>query len=214
MALARRYDGDMRRIISTVQDAYEDRAKRWSDIQEYLPLFHALASGYEQPRILELGARRGNSTLAFLAGAAESHGHVWSVDIDDVLQFPDGMRRWKDVPGWTFVHGDDLAADTIARTPEQVDILFVDSNHEYEHVIRELHAYMPKLAPGGTALFHDTDLLRWPGYEPPKGIPPVRQALDEYCEETGLEWVNIPGRFGLGVIQIDGERETAEAARG
>jgi hypothetical protein len=29
----------------------------------------------------------------------------------------------------------------------------------------------------------------------------VRQALDEYCQETGREWVNVAGTYGLGVMQ-------------
>ena len=48
------------------------------------------------------------------------------------------------------------------------------------------------MAPGGIALFHDTNLIGWPGYTPGQGVPPVRQALDEYCAETGLSWENCP----------------------
>lgn len=201
MALALRYSSDLEKVVTTVYDGYLDRLSRWSDIQEYLPIFYEQARSRPSVRVLELGARRGNSTLAFLAGAKESGGHVWSADIDDVLRYPDGMKPWKDIKRWTFVQGDDLAAETQAKLPGEVGILFVDSNHEYEHVKAELHAYVPRVVPGGVALFHDTDLLSWPGYTPPKGIPPVRQALDEYCQETGREWVNVAGTYGLGVMQ-------------
>lgn len=211
MALARRYDSDRKAITSSIYDGYMDRVSRHSDIQEYLPVLYGWATLYEKPRILELGARRGNSTLAFLAGAQKSGGHVWSVDIDDVLQYRDGMKPWQHTPEWTFIQGDDLAPETQAKLPAEVDILFVDSCHEYEHVRAELFDYMPRLAADGIALFHDTRLMDWPGYKPPNGIPPVKQALDEYCEKTGLEWQDLPGKYGLGVIQLGSEREAVEA---
>lgn len=212
MALALRYDAQLGGVTTSAYDGYLDRLSRHSDIQEYLPLLYGWATLYPQPRILELGARRGNSTLAFLAAAQKAGGHVWSVDIDDVLKYEDGMRNWQNIPFWTFVRGDDLAAETQARVPSQVDILFVDSNHEYAHVKSELYAYMPRVAPGGVALFHDTDLETWPGRETPEIWKPVRRALDEYCKEKDMTWENIPGNWGLGVIQV-GQRETDDDAR-
>jgi cephalosporin hydroxylase len=93
--------------------------------------------------------------------------------------------------------------DVQAQFPDEVDVFFLDTSHEYAHTLAELHAYMPRVTEGGIALFHDTDLISWPGHPAPaSGIPPVRQALDEYCEETGLSWENIPGQYGLGVMKL------------
>ena len=212
MALARRFDMEKSRIITTIKDAYLDRASRWSDIQEYLPFLYFLARSEPEVRVLELGARYGNSTLAFLAGAAESGGHVWSVDIDNILKYPDGMMKWRSLSRWTFVQGDDLALETQARLPDEVDILFVDSDHEYDHVKAEIFDYMPRISRGGIALFHDTDLETWPGRKMPDIYKPVRRALDEYCEEMGLTWENIPGQYGLGVVQVGSKPESYAAA--
>ncbi len=86
-----------------------------------------------------------------------------------------------------------------ALLPVEYDVLFIDTSHEYEHTLKELHAYMPGLAPGGMALFHDTRLV---GYRCPReNYPPVRLALEDYCKETGLSWEEIPGEYGLGVIK-------------
>lgn len=204
MPLARTWDPERRAIVSTARDGYMDRLSRWSDIQEYLPFLYETARACDKVRVLELGARRGNSTLAFLAGAAESGGHVWSCDIDDVRRFADGIGPFGTLPGWTFVHGDDMDPAVQARLPEQVDVWFLDTSHEYEHTLAELRAYMPRVAPGGVALFHDTNLMGWPGYEWDRDVSPVAAALDEYCAETGLGWENLPGVYGLGVIRPGG----------
>ena len=116
--------------------------------------------------------------------------------------FRDGMHRWRDCPGWTFVQGDDMDEAVQARLPAEVDVLFVDSSHEHIHTLEECRAYVPRLAPGGVALFHDTKLRSWPGYDWQGEIAPVWQALDDYCAETGLSWENLPGEYGLGVVRL------------
>ena len=201
MPLARTFDPSRGKIVSSPYDGFVDRLSRWSDIQEYLPFLYEQARSRPGCRVLELGARRGNSTLAFLAGCAESGGHVWSCDIDDVRRFPDGIGPFGGLPGWTFVHGDDMDPSVQSLLPAQADLLFLDTSHEYEHTLAELRAYMPRVAPGGIALFHDTNLIGWPGYQWDRAIPPVQAALDDWCAETGLTWENLPGAYGLGMIR-------------
>jgi cephalosporin hydroxylase len=195
------YDAGRGGVVSSIRDAYLDRASKWSDIQEYLPFLHEQAWSRPGCRVLELGARRCTSTLAFLAGVAEAGGHVWSCDVQDVRQLPGGIGMWARNPLWTFVQGDDMDDDVQAQLPPVCDLLFIDTSHEYEHTLAELRAYMPRVAPGGIALFHDTNVYDWPGYDWHGEVPPVRQALDEWCAEAGREWENLPGQYGLGVIR-------------
>ena len=209
MPLARTFDPASGKIVSTVHDALADRLSRWSDIQEYLPFLYEQARSRPGVRVLELGARRGNSTLAFLAGATESGGHVWSSDIDNVLRHPDGIGPWAGCPRWTFVCGDDMNPAAQALLPPEVDVLFVDSSHEYLHTLEECRAYVPRVAPGGVVLFHDTNIYDWPGYGWTGDVPPVQQALSEYCAEAGLSWENLDGAYGMGVIRVDGEPPAA-----
>lgn len=201
MPLLRTFDAGSGKIRVTLKAAYLDRLSRWSDIQEYMPFLYEQARSRPGVRILELGARRGNSTLAFLAGAAESGGHVWSCDIDNVLAYRDGIGPFGMSPRWTFTCGDDMDPSVQSLLPAQADILFLDTSHEYEHTLAELRAYMPRVAPGGVALFHDTHLMNWPGYPWDRERPPVWTALDDYCAEAGLEWRDLPGQYGLGVIE-------------
>ena len=200
MPLLRAYDAASGKIKVTLKSAYLDRLARWSDIQEYMPFLYEAARSRPGARILELGARRGNSTLAFLAGAAESGGHVWSCDVENVLRYRDGIGPFAASPRWTFTCGDDMDPGVQAALPAEVDIWFLDTSHEYDHTLAELRAYMPRVAPGGVALFHDTHLMGWPGYDWDGERAPVWTALDDYCAEAGLEWRDLPGRYGLGVI--------------
>ena len=197
MPLARTYDNERGGIVVSLYDGYRDRLSKWSDIREYLPLLHEEARSRPGCRVLELGTRKGNSTLAFLAGTMGSGGHVWSVDVNDVAGDPEGMFIWRNVPHWTFTCGDDMDPDVRAGLPAEVDVLFVDTSHEYEHTAAEIRAYMPRVAPGGVALFHDTRLLMHRADEE----PPVRRALDEWCQETGMSWEEIPGEYGMGCIR-------------
>ena len=201
MPLARTYDAARGTVAVTLQDGYRDRLARWSDIREYLPFLREQARSRENAWVLELGARQGNSTLAFLAGVAESGGHVWSVDVTNVIRDPNGMAPWKGSRRWTFVHGDDMDPEVQAKLPRKVDVLFIDTSHEYEHTLAELRAYMPRVAPGGVALFHDTHVMGWPGYQWDRDVSPVWAALDDYCAEAGLRWEDMPGKYGLGIIR-------------
>ena len=201
MPIARTYDATRDRVITTLHDGFLDRLSKWSDIQEYMPLLHKVASSYPNVRVLELGARRGNSTVAFLAAAEAVNGNVTSVDIDRVTDYPE-MAPLVGCPAWTFIPGSDIEEAVQARLPLEVDVLFIDTSHEYEHTLTELRMYIPRVVKGGVALFHDTNLQGWGGNPPRKDYPEVRQALDAYCTETGLSWENLPGKYGLGVIEL------------
>jgi cephalosporin hydroxylase len=88
-----------------------------------------------------------------------------------------------------------------ALLPAEVDVLFIDTSHEYGHTLAELRAYMPRVTPGGVALFHDTRIFgTWSGEG--DTIPPVARALDGYCAEAGLSWENLDGEYGMGIIRV------------
>jgi predicted O-methyltransferase YrrM len=182
-------------LALSVLDGYVRRQHLASDIVEYLPLLYGYARVYENVRVQEIGTRDGNSTLAFLAAAEAVGGHVWSVDIDrDVPDKPNGMLAWKHCEHWTFTAGDSTSPGVINCQPAQVDVLFIDSGHEFDLTVRELRAYIPRVVPGGTVLLHDTR-LHYDNYG-------VKRALDAYCAETGRIWHDLPGQYGLGLIHI------------
>jgi len=134
------------------------RARVPTDISHHLPaLFHeALAA---TPKlIVELGTRGGDSTFVFERVARRTGATLLSVDIDDCS----GVSSY---PEWVFVQEDDVGF--ARRFPAwcaqrglapQLDVLFVDTTHAYEQTRAELQAWMRYLAPGGRALFHDSNM--------------------------------------------------------
>ena len=177
--------------------AYHRRCAADSDIREYLPVLHGYARLYPCVRVIEVGVRSGNSTVAFLAAAQATGGHVWSVDIEDMRGRAGGIGPWRDHPAWTFTRGDSTDPAVAAKQPYAIDVLFLDGDHGRQKVLDELAAYFPRLSPGGVVLAHDTR-IRWDGE--PSGTWPVSRALDEWCAGHGLHWAELPGHYGLGVM--------------
>lgn len=90
-----------------------------------------------------------------------------------------------------------------AWAPREVDVLFIDSGHQYELTFGELMLHGPRVARGGVILLHDTENPNESGM--PACGPhdsPVGRAIDTYCAVQGLEWVNRPGCGGLGVVRV------------
>lgn len=170
---------------------YEQHANTDSDIVTHLPKFVEWARNAET--VIELGTRTGVSTIAWLHGL-DGHGHLWSVDVDD--KPPIG-----DYDHWSFIRGDDCSGEVFTALPDDVDIVFIDTSHAYQHTLRELHLYRWKIRPGGMMLLHDTELARpfdLPGEKP----YPVKRAIEDFCAQEGLVWENQPECWGLGIVRL------------
>lgn len=172
--------------VTGIAADYRARCAEDSDISLHLPFLYESAQG---GTVIELGVRSGNSTAAFLAAGAE----VWSVD----TQEPQVPPEWHENPSWHFLLGDDLSPEILAGLPAKAGIVFIDTAHTYEHTLAELRAYAPRA--GLLVLLHDTQWVSGTDTGTPTG--PVAHALDDYCVEAGLSWVNRPGSYGMGCIR-------------
>jgi len=171
--------------VTRIEGDYRERCAQQSDIALHLPFLYENAQGRT---VIELGVRSGNSTAAFLAAGAE----VWSADTDE----PQVPAEWHGNPRWHFLRGDDLSPQILAGLPAAADVVFIDTAHTYGHTLAELRAYAPRARL--LVLLHDTQFAGGIDIGGPTG--PVARALDDYCAEAGLSWVNRPGSYGLGVI--------------
>jgi Methyltransferase domain len=183
------------------------RLRRGCDISGHLEFLYETVrergsplSGKDRGRhcqVAELGVRSGNSTAAFLAALEITRGHLWSVDIR-LVQVP---AEWNRLATWSFLQASDLSEEAKAFIPPQLDVLFIDTNHEQAHTLAELETYGPRVRGGGIICCHDT---QWDpsGRQLPEPTGPVALALSQYCEKTGLAWKNRPGSFGMGVIRL------------
>ena len=172
---------------------YQRAAAQSTDIAHYLPILFGYAARYPGVRIVELGTDIGESTTALLAAAQVAEGHVWSVDHNPRIEFARVHDAHSGMGRWTWICDDTRAA--AAKVPGRIDVLFVDASHLYDETCAEIEVYLPKVVPGGVALFHDTDK---PGTD-----DKVREALDDTLQQWNLTWHEIPGRCGLGVVHVD-----------
>lgn len=173
-------------------EAFTHWRDHWSDIQAHLlRLYTATRRG--EGIVLELGTRGGVSTSAFLTGIEierQSHGHLWSVDRDNCADL------FAECDAWTFVQADscDVQALEAAGLPDNIDVLFIDTEHTEEQTFRELTTWGPRVRPGGVILLHDAyDGSTFPG---------VIAACMHYCDPRGLDLRIKPGSYGLAVIGV------------
>lgn len=180
---------------------YERRLTVWSDIQGHLPFLHDTVAAYPKPWVIELGVAWGNSTSALLSAVSKAGGILWSVDAGEVRTTNMIPADWWDDPRWQFLKADDISAEAQAWLPDGCDVMLVDSDHSYEHVTGILNTYMPRVRPGGIALFHDT---QWQYPDTDLGGPEgdIARALSDWCGTHGVTWENRPGSYGLGIIRV------------
>ena len=96
--------------------------------KEKLEIIKNKISTISQPNILELGVQKGNSTRMFLEVCEDNNGFLTSVDIEDCSDVSDNKK-------WKFIHSSDDNFDYINKLiNKELDIIFIDSLHEPNHV--------------------------------------------------------------------------------
>ena len=105
------------------------------------------------PIILELGVQRGTSTKKFLDICNKNNGKLFSVDIDDCSKVSDDKN-------WSFFHSRDDNFEFIkSKIPHKIDVLFIDTLHEAEHVKKLIYGYYPLLKKNGYLFIDDVSHL-------------------------------------------------------
>ena len=106
-------------------------------------------------KILELGVRSGISTSLFLKLCEENNGKLISVDIDDCSHLFHNEK-------WKFIHDRDDNFDKINREIAnigQLDLIYIDSFHEPNHVKKIIYNYFKFLKNGGYIFIDDISWL-------------------------------------------------------
>lgn len=149
-----------------------------------------------KPKVaIELGVRRGVSTRAILAAMAQYGGTLYSVDND---------KQWEKVYGeivgadpelanWWELWIDESLNFARGWKHGAVELLFIDTSHEFDQTVEELEAYMPLLAKGGSAMFHDTCNRYSTGV-----VIPI---INYMKRRTDLEYKELGGKEGLGRLR-------------
>ena len=101
------------------------------------------------PRILELGVQNGNSTKMFLELCDKNDGYLISVDIDDCSHVSSNKR-------WKFIHSSDDNFNLINnKINEKLDLIFIDSYHEPNHIKKIFYNYYKYLKIDGICIIDD-----------------------------------------------------------
>ena len=103
--------------------------------------------------VLELGVREGRSTKNFLNYCKKNNGKLYSIDIHDYSSLFKNPR-WKFILSW-----DDNFKYLDKILPKSIDILYIDSLHEADHVEKIFYYYYKKLTVNGLIFIDDISWL-------------------------------------------------------
>jgi len=138
---------------------------------------------YRNPVVVELGSFKGKSSVMLAGGLCCKHApRLYCVDVFgpssdpsydswlkaavecDPVPVAEQFRHNTRVCGvGGFVTAVKGYSWDVARTWTQpINMLFIDANHEYEAVVRDVESWSPFLVRGGVILFHDVN-DNWPG---------------------------------------------------
>ena len=107
----------------------------------------------QEPTILELGVQKGRSTKKFLEICKRNNGQLFSVDLDDCSNVSKDKR-------WKFFQTRDDNFDFIkSQIPNKIDVLFIDTLHEANHVKKLFYEYYPLLNSNGYIFIDDISHL-------------------------------------------------------
>ncbi len=149
--------------------------------------FIAWALNVEIRSIAEIGVNKGETSQFFRRLFPDAHLYLidpWEVYDDYLLSatpisrkkkyyekaFETVLENFEHDPHATILRMTSLEA--LAHTPDQLDLVFIDANHEYSYVKRDILAWLPKVRSGGILAGHDyaPDIPMFSG---------VKQAVDE-----------------------------------
>jgi predicted O-methyltransferase YrrM len=165
-----------------------------TDIKDHLRTLYNLVVDNSFRYVVELGA--GQSTFVLSAAVNKTNGHLTSIDNypDAFLRNNSGMEKYlPELTGITTIIKDDLLAST--DVGNNIDLLFIDSDHSYSHVLETLRIWAPKVRSWGEIVLHDTDH----DFGHAMGVLP---ALENYLSENpGMYTVqHIKGCGGLSIL--------------
>jgi predicted O-methyltransferase YrrM len=143
-------------ILSTI---IHDTLYGNGDSDKHLLSLYSFVLQGNAKRILELGVRKGKTTLPLLYGSFMTGGHVTSVDIEDTsFVCPESL-----LPHWTFVKNDAISFLTNYTSNEPWDVVYIDDWHSYDHVKKELELLDYQVGSSTLIVIHD---LMYANYQP------------------------------------------------
>lgn len=165
--------------------AHNLAATRRMLVAEDVDLIRAMVATLPQePRIVDLGAGSGTTAAAIFAERPYAHVETVDTNLDNLHWAEHFVKANYPDANWRGLVDDSVEAAS-EHLPESLDMVLIDTSHEYEWTVRELKAWRSKLKPLGLIWCHD-----YAG-----DYPGVTRAIDEAV--VGALYVPIEAK-GLG----------------
>ena len=156
-------------------DKIHQEAPGKSDIRLHTDLLTFLA--YQIDNIVELGVREGESTIAFLMANPKS---IISVDINPTPL----NNHLKGLKNWKFIQSSSTDPNLDIGEP---DLLFIDSDHSYNHVKKELR-------------IHSGKVKKWIVGHDYYSFDGVKQAFDEFIQNNSNWFISYLTHINHGLV--------------
>ena len=119
------------------------------DSDRHLMTLFSLAISTKGKNFLELGVRKGVSTLPLLLASKMCDAKLHSVDINKTtFEPPEELKKY-----WEFYEMDSI--EFLNNSETYYDLIYIDDWHSYEHVKKELEILDSKISPNTLILLHD-----------------------------------------------------------
>jgi predicted O-methyltransferase YrrM len=169
------------------------------DSDKHLMTLFGVVLGSGAKNIIELGVRNGDTTLPLTLAAKYNDGHVYSVDINYTeYKLPKELSK-----NQTFIQSDAILFLENWDVKKNIDLIYIDDWHSYEHVKKELEILDSLVSPntiillhdlmyGNTCPFYHVDLTNSAGTQWNNGGPyrAVAELNPQFWEFSTLPWNN------------------------
>lgn len=140
--------------------------------------------------IVDLGAGSGTTAGAVLAERTSNLLIcTYDVSVDNMNWCEQFVKNIGGEKAWAGLVEDSVVASGLWED-RTVDMLMIDTSHEYEHTVQELRAWWPKLDAGAVVWCHD-----YRG-----GYPGVTQAVDEAVARGEYRKTKVRG-LGIALVK-------------
>lgn len=184
--------------VGPIEDYAPPDGTTWNSEPSVGAFLGELAFRMKATTVVELGCYTGWTSAHLAAGLrAAGCGRLWCLDSDP--KYLQSAREHLTRQGLSerieFIRGLSTESATLAALPPSIDLLFIDTTHEYEDTKRELVAYLPRLSPHGIIAFHDS--ISHVG---------VRRALTEIMDNYDVLTFATEMGNGLSVVRRRGNK--------
>jgi predicted O-methyltransferase YrrM len=152
---------EFRKILGSLQEFERYDAYPWWNSEPSVSEFLGeLVFRHRARTVVEVGCFVGWSSAHIALGlkAAGAVGRLWCIDCNSV--FLDAARtnlaRLQLDDLTYYICGGSLEETVLAALPSKVDVIFLDTSHEYDDTLREIEVYSRRLSEDGFLVLHDS----------------------------------------------------------